>query len=94
VSLLKPQWDKPLTTQFIIVDRDTPYLFQPNVQDYLPENHLARFVVDIAEQLDFRHLSSVYSEKGLRVNGSLKLTHFTAKNDKVKLSHPKRFWFI
>jgi hypothetical protein len=22
------------------------------------------------------------------VNGSLKLTHFTAKNDKVKLTHP------
>jgi hypothetical protein len=22
------------------------------------------------------------------VNGSLKMTHFTAKNDKVKLTHP------
>jgi transposase len=55
-----------LTTQFIIVDRDTPYLFPPSVQDYLPENHLARFVVDIVEQLDVRHLSSVYSGKGSR----------------------------
>jgi transposase len=55
-----------LTTQFINVDRDTPYLFPPSVQDYLPENHLARFVVDIVEQLDVTHLSSVYSGKGSR----------------------------
>ena len=25
---------------------------------------------------------------GFYVNGSLKMTHFTAKNDKVKLTHP------
>jgi transposase len=55
-----------LATQFIPVDRDTPYLFPPSVQDYLPENHLTRFVVDIVEQLDVRHLSSVYTGKGSR----------------------------
>jgi transposase len=55
-----------LATQFITVDRDTPYLFPSSVQDYLPENHLARFVVDIVEQLDVRHLSSVYAGKGSR----------------------------
>jgi transposase len=32
----------------------------------LAENHLARFVVDIVEQLDVRHLSSVYAGKGSR----------------------------
>ena len=55
-----------MATQFIPVDRDTPYLFPPSVQDYLPENHLARFVVDIVEQLDVKHLSSVYTGKGSR----------------------------
>jgi transposase len=34
------------------------------VQDYLPEDHLARFVVDIVEQLDLNHLSAVYSGRG------------------------------
>lgn len=53
-----------MATQFIPVDRDTPYLFPPSIQDYLPENHLARFVVDIVEQLDVNHLSAVYSGKG------------------------------
>ena len=55
-----------MATQFIPIDRDTPYLFPPSIQDYLPENHLARFVVDIVEQLDVSHLSAVYSGKGSR----------------------------
>ena len=47
--------DKPMATQFIPVDRDTPYLLPPSVQDYLPEDHLARFVDELmrlAEQAD------------------------------------------
>ena len=28
-------------------DRDTPYLLPPSVDDWLPKDHLARFVVDI-----------------------------------------------
>jgi len=49
---------------FIPIDRDTPYIFPPSVQDYLPDDHLARFVVDIVEQLDLGHLSAVYSGRG------------------------------
>jgi len=41
-----------------------PYLLPPGVQDYLPEDHLARFVVEIIDQLDLRHLSAVYAGKG------------------------------
>ena len=55
-----------MTTEFVSIDRDTPYLFPPSVQDYLPEDHLARFVVDIVEQLDVSHLSAVYAGKGSR----------------------------
>ena len=50
--------------KFVEVDRDTPYLFPPSVQDWLPEKHLARFVVDIVEQLDLRSIKASYSGRG------------------------------
>lgn len=53
-----------MAVEFIPIDRDTPYLFPPSVQDYLPEDHLARFVVDIVDQLDLNHLSAVYTGRG------------------------------
>ena len=53
-----------MAVEFIPIDRDTPYIFPPSVQDYLPDDHLARFVVDIVEQLDVGHLSAVYSGRG------------------------------
>jgi transposase len=39
-------------------------LLPPSVQDYLPEKHLARFVVDIVEQLDLTHLVAAYRGAG------------------------------
>lgn len=53
-----------MPVKFIPLDRDTPYIFPPSVQDYLPEGHLARFVVEIVEQLDLNNLSAAYSGKG------------------------------
>jgi transposase len=53
-----------MAVEFIPVDRDTPYILPPSVQDYLPDDHLARFVVDIVDQLDLSHLSAVYSGRG------------------------------
>ncbi len=41
-----------------------PYLFPPGIQDYLPEDHLARFVVEMVDQLDMSTLLSVYAGKG------------------------------
>lgn len=55
-----------MAVEFIPIDRDTPYIFPPCVQDYLAEDHLARFVVDIVEKLDLNKLSSVYAGKGSR----------------------------
>jgi len=55
-----------MATQFILIDRDTPYILPPCVQDYLPEDHLARFVVELVDQLDLRALSAVYAGKGKR----------------------------
>jgi transposase len=50
--------------KFIQVDRETPYLLPPSIQDWLPENHLARFVADIVGQLDLRALKYAYAGKG------------------------------
>jgi len=50
--------------RFIQCDRDTLYLMPPSVQDWLPENHLARFVVDIVSQLDLWPLVSAYAGRG------------------------------
>ena len=45
-------------------DRDTPYLLPPSVDEWLPKDHLARFVVDIVEQLDLWALSGQYRGAG------------------------------
>ena len=50
--------------RFISVDRSTPQMFPARIDDYLPEDHLARFVVDIVEQLDLRGLVEAYSGRG------------------------------
>ncbi|MFH0826150.1 MAG: IS1182 family transposase [Pseudomonadota bacterium] len=46
------------------VDRETLYLMPPSVQDWLPENHLARFVVEIVEQINLWALKASYSGRG------------------------------
>lgn len=55
-----------MAVTFVPIDRDTPYLFPPSVQDYVPEDHLARFVVEIVEQLDLSRLALTYSGRGSR----------------------------
>jgi transposase len=45
-------------------DRDTPYLLPPSVDDWLPKDHLARFVVDTVEQLDLSALTRQYRGAG------------------------------
>jgi transposase len=34
-----------MSERFVVVDRDTPMLLPPSIQDWLPEGHLAHFVV-------------------------------------------------
>lgn len=55
---------KPMGDRFQTVDRDTPYLLPPSVQDWLPESHLARFVVEVVLQLDLRKLEGTYAGRG------------------------------
>jgi transposase len=49
---------------FHSIDRDTDYLLPPSVQDWLPESHLARYVVDVVEGLDHSELERAYAGRG------------------------------
>jgi len=50
--------------KFVEVDRETLYLLPPSLQDWLPAGHLARFVVEIVEQLDLCSLKASYAGRG------------------------------
>ena len=50
--------------RFKSIDRETPYLFPPSVQEWLPEKHLARFVVEIVSRLNLRPLEDAYTKRG------------------------------
>ena len=45
-----------MSDKFQPINRYTTYLLPPSLQDWLPEKHLARFVVDIVDQLDLSRL--------------------------------------
>ena len=51
-------------SRFVPVDRDTAYLLPPSVDEWLPDDHLARFVVEVIEQLDLGELTRQYAGRG------------------------------
>ena len=51
-------------TNFRPIDRATLFLLPPSVDDWLPKDHLARFVVDIVDQLDLSALIRQYRGTG------------------------------
>jgi len=53
-----------MSDKFRTINRDTPYLLPSSLQDWLPENHLARFVVDIVERLDLGEIEARYGGGG------------------------------
>ncbi len=46
------------------IDRDTGFLLPPSVDEWLPEQHLARFVVEVIDGLDLRAMSGSYRGSG------------------------------
>jgi transposase len=46
------------------IERATPFLLPPSVEDWLPKDHLARFVVDTINQLDLSALTQQYRGTG------------------------------
>ncbi|MCP4308332.1 MAG: transposase [bacterium] len=55
-----------MRVQFVDIDRETPDFLPASVQDYICENHLARFIVEIVAQLDLRDIDNAYSGRGSR----------------------------
>jgi len=42
--------------RFVNIDRDTPLFLPPSLQDWVPADHLARFVVDAVEAMNLRQV--------------------------------------
>ncbi len=51
-------------SNFRTIDRETGFLLPPSVDEWLPEKHLARFVVEVMEGLDLRTMSGSYRGSG------------------------------
>ena len=51
-------------SNFRTIDRETGFLLPPSVDEWLPEKHLARFVVEVVEGLDLRAMSGSYRGSG------------------------------
>jgi transposase len=49
---------------FLRTDRDQPFLLPPNLLDWLPEGHLAWFVLDVVDQLDLQPFLRCYRADG------------------------------
>ena len=50
--------------KFHSIDRNTDFLLPPSVQEWLPEDHLARYVVEVVENLGLSDLERAYAGKG------------------------------
>jgi hypothetical protein len=49
---------------FLACDREQQYLMPPSLTDWLPEDHLAWFVLGVVEQLDLSALHAGYRTDG------------------------------
>jgi transposase len=50
-----------MSARFVNIDRDTPLLFPEDLRKRVPENHIARFIIDAVGKPDIRNF---------KVNGS------------------------
>lgn len=55
-------------SNFIVADRKTDYLLPPSVDDWLNEGHLARFIVEVVDQLDLSNLTRQYAGRGSKAH--------------------------
>jgi transposase len=51
-------------SRFQQVDRLTGYLLPPSVDEWLPEDDLARFIVEVVDGLDISALEKAYAGRG------------------------------
>jgi len=51
-------------SNFRPIDRNTAFLFPPSVDEWLPQRHLARFVVEVVDGLDLSEMVKAYRGSG------------------------------
>ena len=51
-------------SRFKPIKREMTYLFPPSMHDWLPEQDLARFIIEIVEQLDVQPMERAYGTSG------------------------------
>jgi hypothetical protein len=49
---------------FLRGDHDQPFLLPPDLRDWLPQDHLAWFILDVVDQLDLGPFLSAYRADG------------------------------
>ena len=49
-----------MPVESVPIDRDTPCLLPPSLQDYVPAHHLARSMAALVDQLDMGKMLGVY----------------------------------
>jgi transposase len=52
-------------SNFRPINRDTGFLLPPSVDEWLPQRHLARFVVEVIDGLDLSELVKAYRGSGI-----------------------------
>jgi transposase len=51
-------------SRFIPFSREQLYVLPPCMHEWLPDNHLARFIVEVVDQLDLSTLIQRYTGRG------------------------------
>ena len=52
-----------MSKQFRTCTLDQPLLLPPSLQDWLPENHLARFIADVTDKLDLSQIMAEFTRR-------------------------------
>ena len=55
-------------SNFILADRKTDFLLPPSIDEWLTQDHLARFVVEVIDGLDLSNLTRQYAGRGSRAH--------------------------
>ena len=77
-----------MSDHFRPLDRDTLFLFPPSVQEWLPADHLARFIAEIVAKLDLGPLRAKYAGRGSEATDSFRSRNARPRTTTVKT----RFW--
>ena len=55
-----------MSDKFRFPNRNQPYLLPISIEDWVQEDHLARFVVEVTEELDIRAIRDKYRGNGIQ----------------------------